>query len=124
MDAINHVRDRYTLLQIKDITLSLYRIKILNNRRKELLRFCLSKINKEMIDKLSITDVNALVTKMVNNFLFIHSYYYDEVFMSNVARYVVEKKLDLHSAGTILRTYNRIVRILVFCLETKQQSLD
>ncbi|XP_065221245.1 uncharacterized protein LOC135846206 [Planococcus citri] len=109
VEAALAVRDQLTLDQCKDIVNAflMSNVKSLDSSRRLLYTFCLSKV-KEGMEHMSFRDISYIASNMINGFLFADSFFYDEVFLSNVTKSVITNDLGWIDACKLQRSFNRI----------------
>lgn len=112
-EAALDIREELTFNQCKEIIGGFLckNYKLMIGSRQQLYLYCMAKVRDEMEENMTSQEISRLTAFVVNAFLFSNSFYYDEVFMAKVTKYIVANKLKLIDVGSFMRNFNRIVCI-------------
>lgn len=94
---------------VKSLLLSLYYNNYSTDKYIEIINKCLRMIINRVEYIADLSDIEALLTRMINKYLSDSEIFYNEQFMNTIAEHLIKKQYDFEDIGYILKKINRIV---------------
>lgn len=103
----------YTERNAKSIVMSIANCKVLNSVHGILLKRTLMWISQNL-NRFSFDDIEGLVGKLINKYVWVDDIFYHEIFLNSVIDYLIENQHSFNTCTYILKKLARIVSIFYF----------
>lgn len=102
--------DQLNFKMVKSLLLSLYYKDYSTDKYINVVNKCLNIYLDHIGLEANVSDIEALLARMINKYLYESEEFYNEEFINKVIAYLMKKKMKFEEMGYILKKLNKFVR--------------
>lgn len=96
---------------VKSLLLSLYYNNYSTDKYIEIINKCLHMILNHIEHVVNLSDIEAILTRMINKYLNDSEVFYNEQFINKIVEHTIKMQYDFEDIGYIIKKLNRIVSL-------------